>query len=358
MTRKSSVERISTIALLVGVVLVVLFLAWQQTGAEEGAVAESSATPVAAAADTQGGDAADARAAGNTTDSAETSLDLAAVPVRQDQGLVPALNPNTYQGKLPEHTFEQYVVERGDTPGGIAETFNISPETLLGGNEFLSNESSLLQVGTTLTILPINGVLHDVRPGDTLEGIANKYGVPIEDIIAYEPNNLEFPYRVYPDTQILVPGAVRELFVWTPPQLPPRNSAWWGSQSQPYIVGTGSFIFPVNSRNYTQYYWYGHPGLDIGLPVGSPVYATDDGTVVYAGWNVYGYGNLIVVNHGNGFETFYAHLNGFNVVAGQIVYKGNLIGYSGDTGNSSGPHIHYEIRLNGNRDDPCWYIGC
>jgi murein DD-endopeptidase MepM/ murein hydrolase activator NlpD len=73
---------------------------------------------------------------------------------------------------------------------------------------------------------------------------------------------------------------------------------------------------------------------------------------------VYGYGNLIVVNHGNGYETFYAHLSGFNVVAGQIVYKGNLIGYSGDTGYSSGPHIHFEIRLNGNRDDPCWYIGC
>jgi murein DD-endopeptidase MepM/ murein hydrolase activator NlpD len=123
-------------------------------------------------------------------------------------------------------------------------------------------------------------------------------------------------------------------------------------------VGTGTFVYPVTGRNFSQYYWYGHRAIDIALAEGNAVYASDTGTVTYAGWNVWGYGNLIVINHGNGHETFYAHLSGINVVPGQIVYQGNVIGYTGDSGNSSGPHIHFEIRLNGNQDDPCWYLGC
>ena len=85
--------------------------------------------------------------------------------------------------------------------------------------------------------------------------------------------------------------------------------------------------------------------------------ASDTGTVTFAGWNIYGYGNLIVVNHGNGYETFYAHLSGISVVPGQIVYQGNVIGSTGNTGNSSGPHVHFEVRINGAQDNPCWYIG-
>lgn len=281
------------------------------------------------------------------------------LPVVTDSSLVPEANPQTYQGVPPAHDLETYVVERGDTPDGIAQKFGIQPETLLGGNPQLSQESSLLQTGVELIILPVDGVLHDVGPGDTLTSVANLYGVSEEAIIAYEPNNLEFPYRLYPETQIMVPGAVRELFVWTPPTLASvGGTSAEGSGVRPLVVGTGTFIFPVNSRNYTQFFWYGHPGVDIGLSEGSAVVAADTGTVTYAGWNVYGYGNLIVVNHGNGYETFYAHLNGFNVVPGQIVTQGQVIGYSGDTGNSSGPHIHFEIRINNNRDDPCWYIGC
>lgn len=278
------------------------------------------------------------------------------VPILTDASLAPAPYPHTFQGQQPEHNFETYLVERGDTPIGIAERFGIRPETILGGNPQLSEESSLLQTGVTIIILPIDGVLHDVQPADTLESVAQQYGIPETEIIAYKPNNLEFPYRLYPNTQIMVPGAVRELFVWTPPSL--ASVGGTGSGVRPLVVGTGSFIFPVNSRNYTQYFWYGHPGLDIALAEGSAVYAADTGTVTYASWNIHGYGNLIVVNHGNGYETFYGHLNGFNVVPGQVVTKGQVIGTTGNTGNSSGPHIHFEIRLNNNRDDPCWYIGC
>ncbi|MFN2125058.1 MAG: M23 family metallopeptidase, partial [Candidatus Promineifilaceae bacterium] len=116
--------------------------------------------------------------------------------------------------------------------------------------------------------------------------------------------------------------------------------------------------YPVGSRNFTQKFWYGHPGIDIALAEGSGVFASDTGTVTFAGWNIYGYGNLIVINHGNGFETFYGHLSAINVYPGQVVNQGNVIGAVGNTGNSSGPHIHFEIRTGGNQDDPCWYIGC
>jgi LysM repeat protein len=280
------------------------------------------------------------------------------VPVIEDIAFSPAAVPQTFVGRKPEHQLQTYVVERGDTPNGIADKFGIEATTLLGGNPQLSQESSLLQTGVTLIILPIDGVLHDVQPGDTLESVAAQYGVPEDVIIGYAPNNLEFPYRLYPETQILIPGAVRDVFVWTPPSLESvRGTSREGSGVVPVIVGTGTFVYPVNSRNFTQYFWYGHPGIDIALGEGAAVIASDTGTVTFAGWNIYGYGNLIVVNHGNGYETFYAHLNGINVVPGQIVYQGNVIGSTGNTGNSSGPHIHFEIRANGVQDNPCWYVG-
>ena len=285
-------------------------------------------------------------------------FDLAGVPRLQEQAISAQLNPRTYQGKTPEHEFQTYIVVRGDTPVRIAERFNIKPETLLGGNPQLSEESNLLQIDDELIILPVDGVLHDVSPGESLESISALYDVPVDDIIGYTPNNLEFPYRLYPGTQVLVPGAVRDLFVWEPPSLESVRSSnsYWAGQAQPLIVGTGTFVWPVGARRITQVYWYGHQAIDVGLVEGSPVYASDSGTVTYAAWSPYCFGNLIVVNHGNGFETFYAHLSSINVVPGQIVYQGNVIGASGNTGCSSGPHIHFEIRVNGNRDDPIWWL--
>ncbi len=326
--------------------LVVLFFwgGWQLNRADSVAEGEETTTAVSSPA---------------SSATAEPTYAPGVLPILSDIGLAPEPKPLTYQGKLPQHELQTYVVKRGDTPNAIAAMFGIQPATLLGGNPRLSEESNLLQTGFELIILPVDGVLHDVQPGETVESVAALYGVSVDAIIGYAPNNLEFPYRLYPQTQIMVPGAVREVFVWNPPSLESvRGVSWEGRNVRPLVVGTGTFIFPVNSRNYSQYYWYGHRGLDIALPEGSSVFASDTGTVTYAGWNTYGYGNLIVINHGNGHETFYAHLSSINVSPGQIVYQGNLIGLTGNTGQSSGPHIHFEIRLNGNQDDPCWYLGC
>lgn len=285
-------------------------------------------------------------------------IDLSSVPRLMSNSISPNLNPITFEGKKPEHELITYTVQANDTPIGIAEQFGIEPETLLGGNAFLSEEASALQKGHQLIILPVDGVLHDVRDGDTLERVANLYGASVEDIINYEPNNLEFPFRLYPDTQIMVPGGTREVWFWTAPQVPerPATSDSTGSGISPLVQGTGTFIWPVGFRRITQAYWYGHPAIDVGVPEGSALYASDTGTVTWAGWNVYGYGNLIVINHGNGYETYYAHLSGINVYPGQVVNQGQLIGTTGNTGRSSGPHLHFEIRLYNNMLQPLGYL--
>lgn len=285
------------------------------------------------------------------------AYDVSQLPVLSDSGLSPAPIPITYKARRPDHEFITYTVEPGDTAIRIAERFGIQEETILGGNSFLSNDAGQLMAGATIIILPIDGVLHDVVEGDTLEGLSEQYEVPVEEIVAYEPNNLEFPYRLYPGTQILVPGAVREVFFWDPPTLAASGSSPEAGQGFVVAVpGTGTFVWPIGARRITQYYWYGHQAVDVGLVTGSPLYASDTGTVTYATWSPYCYGNLIVINHGNGFETFYAHLDGFNVTPGQTVYQGSLIGWTGNTGCSSGPHVHFEIRLNKTRLDPLSYL--
>lgn len=355
--RTDLIERLLPLllVLLLGLALLALFI-WY--GRPSGAAATPLPTPTQIATNpTPELVSALLPEAGATTDAAAQQFDLSGVAPASDGSLSPVFNPRTFVGKRPEHgEFQTYVVERGDTPIRIAEQFGIKPETLLGGNPFLNENAGMLQVGDQLIILPVDGVLHDVQPGESLESIAALYSVAQDEIIAYAPNNLEFPFRLYPETQILVPGAVREVFKWDPPRITAVSGRYWGSQSQPLIVGTGVFIRPNNGGRITQTYWYGHQALDIGLTEGTPIYAADTGTVTYATWSPYCYGNLIVIDHGNGFETFYAHLSGFNVVAGQIVYKGNLIGYSGNTGCSSGPHLHVEVRVNGRRDDPTWWL--
>lgn len=287
---------------------------------------------------------------------AVAAFDPSSVPVLSDSSLAPALMPITYKPAQPQHELITYTVQSGDTAIRIAERFGIREETILGGNSFLSNDAGQLMTGTDIVILPVDGVLHDVVEGDTLESISELYGIPVEEIIAYEPNNLEFPYRLYPGTQILVPGAIREVFVWDPPALVNTSSPEAGQGITVLVPGTGTFIWPSGSRTITQYSWYGHTAIDLSMSTGAPVYASDTGTVTYATWSPYCYGNLVVINHGNGYETFYAHLNGFNVTPGQTVYQGNVIAYSGNTGCSSGPHLHFEIRFNKARYDPLGYL--
>jgi murein DD-endopeptidase MepM/ murein hydrolase activator NlpD len=284
---------------------------------------------------------------------------MSGIPVLVDVALQPSMSPFTFRPRAPEHAFVTYTVQSGDTAIGIAEQFGIREETILGGNSFLQNDAGQLWAGTEIVILPVDGVLHNVVEGDTLEGLSTQYDVALEEIVAYGPNNLEFPYRLIAGTQLLIPGAIAEVWFWDPPSFAPAAGGSSPEAMQGVYVavpGTGTFIRPWTGGRITQNPWYGHMAVDIGLVTGSPIYASDTGTVTYAAWSPYGYGNLVVINHGNGFETFYAHLDGFDVQPGQTVYQGNLIAWSGNTGKSSGPHLHFEIRFQKQRENPWTYI--
>lgn len=280
------------------------------------------------------------------------NLPPAPLPVLHDNSLAPVPNPHTYQAKMPTHNFKIHVVTDFDTPNSIALQYGISADTIIGGNANISRESNLLQTGAELIILPVDGVLHTVKPGETLDSIAALYGVPVADIIGFPSNNLEAPFlRLIPDSQLVIPGASLGQFTFRAPKSVGNS----GGAQQWAVVGTGTYIWPVSGRCLTSYYSGFHPGIDVSMAEGSPVYAADTGTVTYAAYAAgiyYDYGNLIVINHGNGYETFYAHLSGINVYPGQIVYQGDYIGATGNTGRSSGPHLHFEIRSNDYGQNP------
>ncbi len=241
-----------------------------------------------------------------------------------------------------------YTVQPGDTVEGIAIMYDIQPETIMWSNSAVEDTPDYLKIGQEVVILPIDGVYHTVAKGDTLESIAKKYKAKVESITGVSFNNLQPPdYHIEPGMRLIVADGEK-------PFVPKVVTSYAGSVPQG-ARGTGRFQWPVLG-SITQGYWWGHRAVDIGAATGTPVYAADGGFVSFAGWTTIGYGNLIVVDHANGYATYYAHLSRFNVVAGQSVARGQLIGAVGSTGNSSGPHTHFEIRYNGVLLNPRSYL--
>jgi murein DD-endopeptidase MepM/ murein hydrolase activator NlpD len=243
-----------------------------------------------------------------------------------------------------------YLVQPGDTASSIAQRFGLTAETILWGNENLSTAAGNLQVGLELNILPVDGVLHTVREGDTLESLAARYGVPAEAISEFPGNGLaaDESTSLVPGQTLIVPGATKEI-AWVEPG--PRVLAGLGRRSPGFYSGplvysgTGTFLWPVSPIRITQSYWSGHPAVDLDTYLGQAVYASDSGTVIFADWDTSGYGNMIVVDHGNGLWSYYAHNQANLVRAGDGVLQGGQIAESGSTGNSSGEHLDFRIRL-------------
>lgn len=227
-----------------------------------------------------------------------------------------------------------YVVRKGDTISAIAKMFEVSSNTILWANDL--KKSSTLKEGETLVILPVSGIQHTVLKGETLAGIAKKYKGDIDEIISY--NGL-------PENASLAVGDV----VVIPD----------GEMTSSTPTGTGSTLARSNLPSYGGYYIHplagaghktqgihGYNGVDYGAPTGTPIYAAASGEVIISrdyGWNG-GYGKYIVVKHANGTQTLYAHNSGNVVFAGQTVAQGQVIGYVGNTGRSTGSHIHFEVR--------------
>lgn len=260
------------------------------------------------------------------------------------------------------HTVISYTVEKGDSIFKISKDFNLSPETILWANyESLKDNPELLSIGMTLKILPTDGILYKWGPGDSIEGVAAEYKAEPSAILLWPENGLDQDnLQINQGAYIMIPGGKREMVSWVMPTIPRKNSGVTKTMSGPGgcetvdgAYGTGTFIWPaVNNYLSGNDYWSGHLALDIASGLGSPVYASDSGLVVYAGWNNSGYGNMVMIDHGNGYQTLYAHLSQVSVTCGSSVYQGTLIGSSGNTGNSTGPHLHFEMRYMGGLVNP------
>jgi len=261
----------------------------------------------------------------------------------------------------PRTEITTYTVQTGDTIFGIAEMFGLKPETILWGNYYtLTDDPHKLQPGVVLNIMPSDGTYHRWSAGEGLNGVAHGYDVTPDVIVNWPGNQLDpvtlgdysHP-NIEPSTMLFVPGGHREFVTWSAPRISRNNpgvAKILGPGSCGTIVdgavGTGAFIWPANNHTLSGYEYSpstNHFGIDIRGALGDPVYAADNGVVVYAGWNDWGYGNVVVIDHDGGWQTLYAHLSSFNVGCGYSVYQGDMIGAFGSTGNSSGPHLHFEM---------------
>jgi len=241
-----------------------------------------------------------------------------------------------------------YTVQAGENVSTIAQQFAVSVETILWNNGNLEDNPDYLSYGDVLTILPVSGVYHTVAEGDSLESIAETYKVQVGDITGYEGNYLEDSDTIAVGQKLVVPGGrkpykIRHVVAWSGPI--PENAK----------RGTGLFGYPMTgwiSQRYQEY----HRALDIAGPEGTPIMAADSGYVAVAGRSDTGYGRYVLIDHGNGFQTLYAHFSVIFVKVGQSVGKGQTIGLCGSTGKSTGPHVHFEVILNGVKRNPSIYL--
>ena len=247
---------------------------------------------------------------------------------------------------------EEYVVKVGDTVSAIADKFGVSRDTVRWENNLASVNA--IKPGQTLRILPVTGVRHKVGRGETVYTIAKKYGANAQAIV-------DFPFNTFSDNETFALAVGQDLIVpdgekpnevlWSPPKYVAQNTPNAGS-----VTGSGQFVWPIGGRITQRFAWY-HRGVDIATSMGTPVLAADSGTVQVAGWpDNSGYGNRVVINHGNGYVTWYAHLSRVSVSVGQAVSRGQQIGLEGSTGRSTGPHLHFEIRKNGVFQNPLNYL--
>lgn len=292
----------------------------------------------------------------------------------QQDGISRIASLHTDVPSQPRSVVAVYSVQAGDTVFGIAEKFGLQPETILWSNQYvLGDNPHNLRPGQELNILPVNGAYHRWSAGDGLNGVANFFGVEPNEIINFPANNLNpdsigdwAAPNIPAGTWLVIPGGRREFVNWSAPDIPRDNpgvAKVLGPGACDSVasgaVGNGVFVWPANNHFLSGFDYNpsaNHPGIDIDGEEGDPVYAADSGVIVYAGWNNWGYGNTIVINHGNGWQTLYAHLSAYYVGCGQSVLQGGVIGTIGNTGNSTGSHLHFEMMLNGTKVNPHDYL--
>ncbi len=230
-----------------------------------------------------------------------------------------------------------YEVKKGDTLNGIAKLFGVSVNTIVWANDLKSRTAVK---GDTLIILPITGIKHTVKKGETITTIAKKYRADDQDVASY--NGLAVNASLEVGDTILVPDGEIEV---VQPVKPKTTTTSRILNSYTYSAPSGFLIRPISGGRKSQGI-HGHNGVDLASSIGTPVYAAAGGTVIAARMGGYngGYGNMIIISHANGIQTVYAHLNAIYISQGQTVTQGQTIGELGNTGKSTGPHLHFEVR--------------
>ena len=270
-----------------------------------------------------------------------------------DAALVAPRNPIGVYADVTHDEIVVYTVKSGDSPTGIAKRFGITLNTLLWANDLRS--ASSIKVGDSLVILPVSGVQYKVKKGDTIESIAKRFKPKDEtdissvmtDILQF--NGLAINEQLKEGTTIIIPDG--ELTAPVPAPLNPKSSniprlnlglpEYIGYFLRPILGGYNARATRNNPHGL-----HGYNGVDLAGDYGSAIMASAEGTVIRAkstGWNG-GYGKYVVLTHPNGTQTLYAHMSSALVEIGQRVVQGATIGYVGSTGNSTGPHVHFEIR--------------
>jgi len=248
-----------------------------------------------------------------------------------------------------------YVVVEGDTASSIAQKFNVSLDTIRWANDLKSVDD--VKVGQTLKILPETGVLHSVKRGETVYSIAKTYGIDPQAIVDFPFNTFinDETFALAVGQDLIVPGGVMpKAKPWSPPTVPSETVP----QAPDYVASAlGEYIWPTTGKISQGYHWY-HKAIDIADSSGPAVVASRGGTVVDAGWTApsRGYGIYVVVDHGDGVQTLYAHLSSVSVSAGQQVLRGQVLGRMGSTGRSTGTHLHFEIRTSSGNVNPLSYL--
>ncbi|HSM24954.1 MAG TPA: M23 family metallopeptidase [Anaerolineaceae bacterium] len=285
--------------------------------------------------------------------------------IDNDFALIRYANPITIIPTRARTEATTYTIQNGDSVFGIAQYYDLTPETILWANkDTMNDDPHMISVGGELRIPPTNGVFYQWKTGDTINSVASQFKVDADAILDWTPNKIDRTNpEIEPDTFVMIPGGQREFQQWIIPTIP-RGRAGVNSSipgacdtSAGGAYGSGTFIWPTNNRFISgNDYWSGHLAIDIGAMTGDNVYAADSGVVVYAGGISGGYGNMVMIDHGNGYQTLYAHLNSINTRCGASVYQGGVIGYAGSTGNSTGAHLHFEVRFMGGFLNPHYVL--
>lgn len=302
--------------------------------------------------------------AANVPASAPAAADMNPLSGQDDPflGISRAAQLHTNVPSRPRQDLIKYTVQDGDTVFGISEKFGLEPETILWGNfDTLYDDPHSLKAGQELNILPVNGVYWEWLGGIPFGEWAKFYHVTAADIINLPGNHLDASAvgdyenaNIKPATWLIIPGGRKEFSSWGAPvgvtRENPASARVLGDGACDPVsggaVGYGSYVYPTN-KHYLSGFDYSektnHRGIDLAGAEGEGVYATDAGVIVYSGWNNYGYGNMIMIDHGNGFQSLYSHLNALYRGCGQSVGQGEAIGAVGSTGRSSGSHLHFEL---------------